>query len=136
MQAHETSTSNTTLNAVALAKLQEILNEIDRSGDYLRLSDGQSENVIFDLVNVPGLKTRTIRVDDGTEKQLIKIVFIVKNERLQKNQLFELSRKWTKRAIACMTFNNTNALTVKRTGVGLKTDYSFQPAESTSQPIY
>jgi hypothetical protein len=127
---------STTLNAAALVKLQELLNEIDRSGDYLRLSDGQSESIVFDLVNVLGLKTRTRHVDGGVEKQVIKIVFIVRNERLQKNQLFELSRKWTKRAIACMTFNNTNALTVKRTGVGLKTDYSFQPAESTSQPIY
>jgi hypothetical protein len=125
--------TSTTLNAAALAKLQELLNEIDRSGDYLRLSDGQSENVIFNLVDVPGLKTRTIRVDGGVEKQVIKIVFIVRNERLQKNQLFELSRKWSKRAIDCMTFHNTSALTVHRKGVGLSTDYSFSPSEQSTK---
>jgi hypothetical protein len=132
MQAQETSTS-TALDARALAKLQELLNEIDRSGDYLRLSDGQSENVIFNLVDVPGLKTRTIHVDDGIEKQVIKIVFIVRNERLQKNQLFDLSRKWAKRAIDCMTFHNTSALIVRRKGVGLATDYSFSPIESSTK---
>jgi hypothetical protein len=63
---------------------------------------------------------------------VIKVVFSVWNDRIQRDQLFETSRKWARRACAAMTFNNTNTLIVKRTGIGLKTDYTFQPVVEPS----
>ncbi len=73
MQAQE---KRTQLNEKAIAKLNTLLNEINNTGDYFRMEDGQSEEVTFNLVDTPGLKSRIIQTKDGA-KESIKIVFII-----------------------------------------------------------
>ena len=51
----------TPLDAKALAKLQELLNEVNNSGDFFKLSDGQMQEVTFNLNDTPGLRTRVIQ---------------------------------------------------------------------------
>jgi hypothetical protein len=128
----DTSTTTTAgLDVKSLAKLQKLRDEINNSGEYLRLSDGQSEKLVFNLNDTVGLRVRMIQTDKG-EKQVIKIAFAVFNLRLQQNQLLELSRKWSTRAINSMIYHNTTTLIVKREGSGLETDYTFLPAEPST----
>jgi hypothetical protein len=59
MQAQDLqeSTKNTTnqLDAKALSRLEELMNEVGSSGDYFKIQDGQSQEVIFDLQNTIGI---------------------------------------------------------------------------------
>jgi hypothetical protein len=64
------------------------------------------------------MRSRVIQTDNGA-KTIIKTVFSIWNPKIQRDQLFELSRKWAKRAIAAMMFYNTTTLIVERKGSGL-----------------
>jgi hypothetical protein len=118
----------TQLDAKTLKRLEWLVQEINNSDDYFRMQDGQSQELTFNINDIADLRTRTIHTEDG-EKTVIKVVFSVWNPKIQHDQLFEISRKWARRIIAAITFNNTTTLIARRTGVGLKTDYTFQPAE-------
>ena len=60
-----TETTATPLDTKALAKLDELMLEIEGGGDYFKTQNGQSQEITFNLEDSPGMKTRVIHTDDG-----------------------------------------------------------------------
>jgi hypothetical protein len=115
------------LDEKGLQRLDELMDEVGSSGEFLRIQDGQSQEITFDLQQTPGVTTRTIQTKEG-EKEINRFRFMVYNPKIDKHQAFELSRKWVKRAIEAMKEYNTNTLVIKRKGSSmLDTEYTFLP---------
>jgi len=107
--------------------LQGFMNQVQNSGDFLKMEDGQKIEVTFDLEHTPGMRTRTINTKDG-EKTIERFAFVVWNEQSKRLQYFELAQKWVRAALEAMQEYNTNTLVVKRTGSKMTdTSYAFMP---------
>ena len=125
MQA--SASNNTALNENDLARLGELENEVANGGEYFRLKDGQSQEVIFDIKGTPGMTKRTISTKEG-DKELNRFAFLIWNPTLKKNQLFELAPRWVSRAISAIKDFQTTTLIVKRKGSTISdTEYNFLP---------
>jgi len=111
------------LGEEASRRIEDFLLEAQSGGEDLKVADGQSVVVVFDLNESPGTRTRTINTKDG-EKEITRFAFVVWNPVLKQRQFLELANRWVRAALEAMVEYNTNSLVVKRTGTTI-TDTSY-----------